>query len=905
MKKFVCFAAVAALFLSISAQCAPIFTYEEKIPVAKSITLTRAQSFYGDHPLTYSVLRADLSDPHTKLQLLRSPKGADILETVSSLAAARENVVGALNADFFSVFSGNTGFSLGIEIEDGTLLSSPINPSTMASVSFMDGAVDISYLDFHIMAVAPNWQYQEVRHINKHTTYYGDILLYTSDFGGGYSPAPGGEVVEVVVEDGIIKEFRRNLPPVAIPENGCVLVVSEGSTMFFANNFAVGDPIRFDAYVTPDILKADAAFGGGAKLLDNGKIPDTFSHVVAGDHPRSALGVDETGKILYLVAVDGRQAGSAGLRMRALSELMLSLGCYNAVNLDGGGSTNMVASTLWNPALHTVNTPTENRKVINAVGLTYDAPVGTPYEISVKTDKTAVFIGDPVLVSAALYDENMRPLEGEIVVRSASGTVENGVFIPKAGGNAVITAECGTAEGSASVFVVDKVAGISLPDRLSLKKGESYTLPISVFDEDGHFVKAENTLGFTFESNHESVVTISDGVITALGDGAATIRVLRDGAESFVPVTVGTETVQRTHSFAYSATAAAYPKALTEAAFSSCSLSGKAGVFGCLSYAFLEPLPEEGTEEAAEKEETPEPERSAHAVLETPLAVSDTERSLSLKVYCNGAFAHTLHARFVTDGKYHAYPFAGTLSEGWQTVTLTLPSDAPKGMQLTDIFVCRRQGEPLDTGRLYFDTLSYFADTPFSPDPVPQNVYTALQSAPAPAVSFAPWQSGNTLLSSLANAQSEKRLGKTGIFVGKDTGFSAWEDENALYMQLDTKNGGIAKTDASQWEKLKQAAEATQKKNIVLLSGASVFGTDALENRVVCDYLASLKKHVFVITRGGQDRYENRGGVHFYTLRDGGGFAPSRAAVESYRYLTLSFGETPTASFKTLFEKER
>ncbi len=903
MKKFLVFAVFAALLLSVSVQSAPIYTYEEEIPVSKSITLTKGESFYKDHPLTYSVLRADLSDPHTKLRLLRSGKGGDILETVSSLAAAKENVVGAINADFFSVFSGNKGFSLGLEIEDGKLLSSPINPATMASVSFLDGTVDISYLDFHIMAVAPNWQYQEVRHINKHTTYFGDILLYTSDFGGGFSPAPGGEVVEVVVEDGKIAEFRRNLPPVAIPENGCVLVVSEGSTMFFANNFAVGDPIRFDAYVTPDILKADVAFGGGAKLLENGVIPETFSHVVAGNHPRSALGVDKTGKILYLVAVDGRQAGSAGLRMRALSELMLSLGCYNAVNLDGGGSTNMVASTLWNKALHTVNSPTENRKVINAVGLTYDAPPGTPCAISVKAEKEAVFIGDPVKVTAALYDENMRPAEGEITLSSAFGTVEKGVFIPEKGGEATITAKCGKAKGTASVFVVDKVAGISLPHSLSLKKGESFTLPLSVFDKAGHFVKAENTEGFTFESTDEGVAAITDGVVKAAGNGTCTIRVARDGAESFVPVTVGKETTEKTHLFAYSATTAAYPKGLSEAAFETVTLSGEAAPLGCLSYTFSEPLSQDVTEET-EETEAPEPERSAHAVLETPLAVSDTERTVSLRVYADAPFAHTLHASFVKDGKRSAYPFAGTLSEGWQTVTLTLPADAPQGLSLTDIFVCRRQGEPLDTGRLFLDTLSYFADTPPSPDPVPENVYTALQSAVAPAVSFAPWQSGNTLFSALVNARSEKCLGKTGIFVGKDNGFSAWEDENALYIRLDTARGGIGKTDASQWEKLKMAAETTQKKTIVLLSGASVFGADTLENRVVCDYLASLQKHVFVITRGGQDTYENRGGVYFYTLRDGT-FPPSRAAVERYRYLTLSFGETPTASFKTLFEKER
>ena len=97
----------------------------------------------------------------------------------------------------------------------------------MATVAKLDGEILMTYLEFHIMIVAPNGNYAEVRHLNKHTSYYGDILMFTDGFNGGYSPAPGGEVVEVVVEDGIITEFRRNMPPAEIPENGCILAVSE------------------------------------------------------------------------------------------------------------------------------------------------------------------------------------------------------------------------------------------------------------------------------------------------------------------------------------------------------------------------------------------------------------------------------------------------------------------------------------------------------------------------------------------------------------------------------------------------------------------------------------------------------------------------------------------------------
>lgn len=58
-------------------------------------------------------------------------------------------------------------------------------------------------------------------------------------------------------------------------------------------------------------------------------------------HPRSAIGWND--RWLYLVEVDGRQGGlSVGMTFPELAAYLVRLGCREAVNLDGGGS-----STLW------------------------------------------------------------------------------------------------------------------------------------------------------------------------------------------------------------------------------------------------------------------------------------------------------------------------------------------------------------------------------------------------------------------------------------------------------------------------------------------------------------------------------------------------------------------------------
>lgn len=60
-------------------------------------------------------------------------------------------------------------------------------------------------------------------------------------------------------------------------------------------------------------------------------------------HPRSAICNDEYNN-LYFVAIDGRYPGSDGLYMKEIADVMQSLNCINAMNLDGGGSTDLFAN---------------------------------------------------------------------------------------------------------------------------------------------------------------------------------------------------------------------------------------------------------------------------------------------------------------------------------------------------------------------------------------------------------------------------------------------------------------------------------------------------------------------------------------------------------------------------------
>ncbi|MCF7832561.1 MAG: phosphodiester glycosidase family protein [Candidatus Marinimicrobia bacterium] len=76
-------------------------------------------------------------------------------------------------------------------------------------------------------------------------------------------------------------------------------------------------------------------------------------------HPRTALGITDKYHLI-LVAVDGRHAEAAGMNMWELQTFMDKLGCSEALNFDGGGSTTMYIEGKTENGV--VNYPSDNKK---------------------------------------------------------------------------------------------------------------------------------------------------------------------------------------------------------------------------------------------------------------------------------------------------------------------------------------------------------------------------------------------------------------------------------------------------------------------------------------------------------------------------------------------------------------
>ena len=89
-------------------------------------------------------------------------------------------------------------------------------------------------------------------------------------------------------------------------------------------------------------------------------------------HPRTAVGIDEKATKLVILVVDGRNPGvSEGMTLAELADEFVRLGCYTAMNLDGGGSTSMVMREPNAESWKILNRPSDGRErpVANVLGV--------------------------------------------------------------------------------------------------------------------------------------------------------------------------------------------------------------------------------------------------------------------------------------------------------------------------------------------------------------------------------------------------------------------------------------------------------------------------------------------------------------------------------------------------------
>lgn len=487
-----------------------------------------------------------------------------------------KNVLAAVNTDFFST---TTGVPDGIVIEDGIYKSSPEGSTAVAFTS--EGDVIVSENPQVSMAFTNNGSSTNsanigktvaVSHFNKYRTDTGGLYLFSSAFSSvSTRTSTAGWFVKFKILQGQMSvSGSMTLEVVETTESASAASIGDGYLVLTASSaggwgaqyskFSVGDLVTLTTTCSDERLcQAQWATGGGDVLVSNGTVTESskWDQDIAGQNPRTAIGVKEDGSIVCYV-IDGRnKTYSNGIKLTELAEELMRQGCAYAVNFDGGGSSAMSVQLPGSSACAVVNEPSDGalRKCATYILFVTDAVSdGKPNTLSLNNDGVLVLAGSETALHYAAVDSGYNPVAvpGDIrAVTSGLGTIRDATYT--AGNHAgldtlTLTSGSTGASGSASIHVVSNLTGVNITKKgstlplttLSVSPGETIQLCAEALFY-GRDVDADED-AFTYAVAGE-IGTISDlGLFTAgplagvlgkitvcVGDVSATINVTVKG----------------------------------------------------------------------------------------------------------------------------------------------------------------------------------------------------------------------------------------------------------------------------------------------------------------------------------------------------------------------------------------
>lgn len=358
-----------------------------------SFTTTSASST----SLQGELLTVDLRSPHVSVGLLHPPSVAQA-EPVSQMADAQGAVAG-VNGDFFNNTEAQhpgvafTDSSDGPEIADGRALKGAVPDKQRFGPGMPPGVTTQAVLGVGKDGVARLGTASlegSVRiksttlplgGFNQFALPEGGIGAYTSDWGAtsreravcgsdtNRGAACSTDVAEVTLEHGKVEAVSDTVGAGPIAPDQTVLVGREAGADTL-RSLAVGDHVSVQEGLSTGSGVPFRFAVGGFPILEGGA-------VVAGQDAKTAAvrtgaGFSADGHILYLVTVQAAPGGSGGMTTPEVATLLQQAGAAYGVNLDGGGSTTLVARDPGAAAVTVRNRPTDaagERPVANGIGV--------------------------------------------------------------------------------------------------------------------------------------------------------------------------------------------------------------------------------------------------------------------------------------------------------------------------------------------------------------------------------------------------------------------------------------------------------------------------------------------------------------------------------------------------------
>lgn len=262
----------------------------------------------------------------------------------------------------------------------------------------------------------------------------------------------------------------------------------------------------------------EAVGGFGTILVRNGKVAVTATgNYYENRNPRTAVGITKSGKVVFMV-LDGRQEpDSCGGSMEEIAQIMLEAGCVDAINLDGGGSTTLVARPEGSDSLEVISSPSDGyaRSVSSTLMMVSTAASSTVFDHAVISGsynymtvgssqqlnaKGVSATGNTAEIPEGVYwqveDEELASVTADGVVTAKSlGTV----MVNLMSENQVI--------GSKTLHIVAPTSVYFTKTNINVVYGQTVELPVKVLYEGKEVAIVMNDIMFALSNEMAGFIT--------------------------------------------------------------------------------------------------------------------------------------------------------------------------------------------------------------------------------------------------------------------------------------------------------------------------------------------------------------------------------------------------------------
>ncbi len=383
--------------------------YEEDY-INKGIIHQQYERYTDKGKVTINVLKVKL-DENNQVKPIYNKEGIIHKKPLSQLTGDNKAVAG-LNGDFYN--PNYPSYPVGALFNREDLVSSPnLRGYEYPTLIKRGNDYIIDTLEDMINLETEDGKILKISAVNKMGTFSDEIVVLNGNWGekslGKYKDK---KLLEILVFGGRVREIRENGEPFEIPESGYVILTNGNNKEKIKS--ILDERTRVEIKYNFDLDNIDWGIGGANYIVKEGKLHNINKEIL-GRQPRSAVAINKDKSEIYFIAVDGRSSSSVGFTQEELAEFIIEIDGYEAMNLDGGGSTTLTAQKY--DEIEVLNFPSDGRErsLVSGLGVfsEYKNSDKDVEFIKINLDNKFYFKNQDIKVDVTGYNKYLIPVEIE------------------------------------------------------------------------------------------------------------------------------------------------------------------------------------------------------------------------------------------------------------------------------------------------------------------------------------------------------------------------------------------------------------------------------------------------------------------------------------------------------------